>query len=118
MPDKRPGPMRCYTRTPIMANRPIPGPTWPAVDTTSVRTVPPAEPKETVADHGRFAPPAGIPPTSPNTGEPLARTCTRRLSSTPVIRPPAVTGELIRVPYAGPVSDSVESSEPTTSHGR
>ena len=72
---------------------------WLAVLTTRVRTVPSAAAKGTVADQGWFCPPAAIPATSPSGAvDAVPRTCTRRLSSTPVIRPPAVTGELTRAP--------------------
>src|SRR5262250_1185986 len=72
----------------------------------------------TVVDHGVFSPPAGRPPVWPmGCSADGWRTCTRMLSSTPVIVPPTVTGDPAAVPYRGWVIVSVVSLLPTTSHG-
>src|SRR5207249_157392 len=89
----------------------------PPVETATVSTVPAGAVKPTVARQGVFSPPAGIPPACPSTPRFSARTWICRLSSTPVIRPPTLSGELTVDPYAGVVRLSRLSRLPTTSQG-
>lgn len=69
-------------------------------DTAMVSTLPGGASNRTVVDHGALSPPAGMPgagdwPTLPVPSRQI-RIC--RLSSTPVILPPTVVGEVMVAP--------------------
>ena len=85
------------TRTPVTAKRSTAA-TWPPVETAMVSTVPAGAVKLTGTDQGVPLPPAGIGAERPIRPPVSDRTCTSRLSSTPVIRPPTVAGDDTRDP--------------------
>jgi hypothetical protein len=76
--------------------------TWPPVRATMVRTDPVEATKETFECQGEATAPAGRQQNVPTAeGELEIRTSRAVFSSTRLIRPPTVTGDVTAVPYSG-----------------